>query len=549
MSMLHPGPDDPMPEPLLTAAEMVAVDRAAVAVGVAVDSLMEAAGRAVAHACMDGLTLDTRIAVLCGAGNNGGDGYVAARCLAERGFEVCVFRDAEPPAGSPAGRAREGWRGDRETLDAFQPGHWSLVVDALFGAGLTRPLSGGAARAVARLAANPVQTLAVDVPSGLNADTGAADGVVVAAQRTVTFFRLKPGHLLWPGRGLCGSVFVADIGLTDEHLAAAAAPGAFRNTPPLWLRHRRSPALDAHKYARGHVLVISGPELNTGAARLAAYGALNAGAGAVTIAGAREALLIHAAHVSAVMLAEAATPEALCGLLEARRFDAAVCGPAAGIGPLTLERVDRLIEAGLPLVLDADALTSLAGQLPRLSGRAAGQPAVLTPHAGEFARLFGSVLEQDAALAALPPAARASKLEQARAAARIARAVVVFKGVDTVIAAPDGRAAINDVGGPELATAGSGDVLAGLIAAHLGQGMPAFEAAAAAVWLHGVAGASYGAGLTAERLVDAMRPVDVWRDALQAAARPASLQSGAAGAQVRQQPPWRTGAGDRDEPA
>jgi ADP-dependent NAD(P)H-hydrate dehydratase / NAD(P)H-hydrate epimerase len=282
----------------------------------------------------------------------------------------------------------------------------------------------------------------------------------------------------------------------------------FVNTPALWRDKLPSLPRDVHKYSRGHCLVVSGPELQTGASRLAAMAALNNGAGAVTITGDKDALRIHAAHVTAIMLREAATPEDFAELLAERQFDAAIIGPASGVGELTLARIQAAKRAVVPLVLDADALTSLVGQIDSLSQD--GQtlpPCVMTPHAGEFGRLFTPVLAKDAHFGALPALLQQSKVEQARAAARIAKAVIVFKGADTVIAAPDGRAVINTNAGPELASAGSGDVLSGLIGAHLAGGMPAFEAAAAAVWLHGFLGAKIGTGLTADRLVAEVRPL------------------------------------------
>jgi hydroxyethylthiazole kinase-like uncharacterized protein yjeF len=269
-----------------------------------------------------------------------------------------------------------------------------------------------------------------------------------------------------------------------------------RNSPELWSRVLPAPDPHGHKYDRGHCLVVSGPALATGASRLAATAALNAGTGLVTLAGEREALLVQAAHVTAIMLKETPTPDALAALLSRGRVSAAVCGPAAGLGEEVLARLEVLLRSGLPLVLDADALTLLSGRLDRLSG-APQAPRVLTPHGGEFARLFGRA-----------PAAedRVDRCNGAADAARIAKSVIVLKGRHTVIAAPDGRAAVDETGGPELATAGSGDVLAGLVGAHLAQGMPAFEAACASVWLHGRCGALFGAGLTADRLVTLVRP-------------------------------------------
>jgi ADP-dependent NAD(P)H-hydrate dehydratase / NAD(P)H-hydrate epimerase len=301
-----------------------------------------------------------------------------------------------------------------------------------------------------------------------------------------------------------------DAGMTSQGDQEVSDLHIVENTPALWMDRLPRLPRDVHKYARGHCLVVSGPELRTGASRLAAVAALNNGAGAVTIAGAREALLIHATHVTAIMLREAATPEDFAALLAERQFDSAVIGPASGVGEATLARILAASRAAIPLVLDADALTSLVGHVDQLhQAGAALSPCVMTPHAGEFDRLFGPFLMGDAPFSTASIPHLRSKVKQARAAAQIAMAVIVFKGAETVIASPDGRVAVNTNAGPELATAGSGDVLSGLIGAHLAGSMPAFEAAAAAVWLHGFLGAKVGIGLTADRLVDEVRPLAV----------------------------------------
>jgi NAD(P)H-hydrate epimerase len=485
---------------------MAAVDRAAVAAGLAIDKLMANAGRAVADIVARRVPLGTRIAVLCGPGANGGDGYVAARVLAQRGYPVSVFAE-RAPSHDPAARAAEGYRGGVAPLAAFDVAQHGLVVDALYGAGLTRPITGDAAQALGALAGGAAVVIAVDVPSGLHADTGQPLGPVARADQTVTFFRLKPAHRLWPGRALCGDVHVADIGLTEAHFAASEVPPLFRNTPGLWPEAWREADPARHKYSRGHVLVMSGDALQTGAARLAASAALHAGAGAVTLAGEREALLIHAAHVTAIMLREAENADALGGLIASGRFSAGVMGPAAGLSGAAEARLAAFLAAPFPLVLDADALTLLGRRAEPFAALREGSPKVLTPHEGEFERLFTPHLLRDAHFAALPGPLAASKIERAAAAARLCGQVVVLKGIDTVIAAPDGRAAINDNAGPELATAGSGDVLAGLIAANLAQGIEPFAAASAGVWLHGHVGARHRVGLTAERLVAAVKPL------------------------------------------
>lgn len=297
-------------------------------------------------------------------------------------------------------------------------------------------------------------------------------------------------------------VLLAACGMTD--------PGSLpvsHNEPSLWAAHVPRRAAENHKYRNGPVLVVSGPALQTGAARLAATAALNAGSGAVTLCGDRDALLVHAAHVTAIMLREAPSAADFAALLASGRFRAVVVGPAAGLGPATLARIEALLASTFAAVLDADALTVLAGRLDLLNEGQVQADRVLTPHQGEFQRLFPDLAARDTRFAALSLAGQASKHEQALAAARITGCIIVFKGRDTVIASSDGRAAINTNAGPELGTAGSGDVLAGLIAAHLAQGMPGFEAAASAVWLHAEAGGRFGMGLTADRLVSELRPL------------------------------------------
>jgi NAD(P)H-hydrate epimerase len=358
--------------------------------------------------------------------------------------------------------------------------------------------------------------LSVDVPSGLDGTTGLAHGAVVQATRTVTFFRLKPGHLLLPGRMLCGTVEVADIGIPASVLAAIA-PTTFSNLPALWLPQVPRPRVDAHKYARGHAVVVSGPPDATGAARLGARGALRIGAGLVTLVGTAPATAINATHSTAVMVKAVASDTALAEFLADRRRNAVLIGPGAGVGAATAASVLVVLASPAAAVLDADALTSFAPGAAEEPVRAVGfgfvvrgaepgpsvdglfaavkarqAPVVLTPHEGEFKRLFGATGEGE------------SKLSRARQAAALSGAVVILKGADTVIASPDGRAAINGNAPPWLATAGSGDVLAGFVTGLLAQAMPAFEAASAAVWLHGACGAQCGRGLIAEDLPEAL---------------------------------------------
>lgn len=497
---------------LLTVAAMRRVDAAAIDGGVPGLRLMEAAGAAVAARARARLPAGGKTVVLCGPGNNGGDGFVAARLLAEAGYGVDLVLLGERAAlKGDAALAAEAWTGPVRQADGNPLPSCDLVIDALFGAGLSRDLDGAARALVESVNAAGAPVLAVDVPSGIDGDTGAVRGVAIRAVETVTFVAFKPGHLLQPGRSLCGQLSLADIGTGPEALAAglAVGPPLHRNGPDLWAGAFPRLSGLSHKYTRGHALVLSGPATKTGAARLAARGALRVGAGLVTVASPPAALAENAAHLTAIMLRPCESADDLDDLLTDERLNVVLAGPGLGTGEPTRERVAVAAAAGRGLVLDADALTSFAGQARLLAAHLADGDAraVLTPHAGEFARLFDGTAAAGAA----------DKVARTRAAAELTGAVVVLKGADTVVAAPDGRAAINDHGSPYLGTAGSGDVLGGLIAGLMAQGMDPFEAAAAGVWLHGDAGLRHGPGLIAEDIPELMPAV--LRDLVESALR------------------------------
>ncbi|GGC50027.1 bifunctional NAD(P)H-hydrate repair enzyme [Siccirubricoccus deserti] len=461
----------PAPCELLTPAEMTRADALAIAGGIPGPRLMLAAGRAVARAAQHRFP-PGRTLVLAGPGNNGGDGYVAARLLEQAGWPVAVAALAPPRPGSDAALAAAAWRGPMAPFTPAEAARAALVVDAVFGAGLTRDLDGPAAETLAAVRA---PLLAVDVPSGLDGATGQMRGFAPQAALTVTFFRLKPGHLLLPGRTLCGETRLADIGLP-----AAVLPGtrarAWRNAPGLW--QLPAPGAAAHKYSRGHVTILGGAAM-TGAARLAAGAAHRAGAGLVTIAApdAASAALYRAGDPGTIV-----SEASLAALLEDARRRIWLLGPGLPPEPATRAALRLVIDAGRQVVADAGALVACAGVPAALAGAA-----VLTPHAGEFAKVFGE-----------PGPDRPAAV---RAAAARTGAVVLLKGADTTIAAPDGRLAINAHAPPWLATGGTGDVLAGIIAALLGQGMAPFEAACAATWLHGEAAFRHGPGLVAADLI------------------------------------------------
>ena len=485
---------------LLTPAEMGRADRAAVAAGAASMDLMERAGAAVAQEAARMARSGGRVLVVCGPGNNGGDGFIAARLLRGWGYRVEIALLGEVAAlKGDAAEAAGRWGGAIAPLAGANFGRADFVIDALFGAGLDRDITGAALACIEAMNASGRPILSVDVPSGLDGATGAPRPVAVRADASVTFFHLKPGHLLAPGRTLCGRLALADIGIGAEVLASID-PKTFANVPALW--RASFPALrpEGNKYSRGAALVLSGAGHATGAARLAARAALRAGAGLATLASPPDAVSVNAAQVTAVMVAPFEGVEGFEKLLADVRRNAIVLGPGAGIGPATKELAAAALaegEAPRTIVLDADALTSFALEAETLAGliRRGGRAAVITPHEGEFTRLFSGVESVVQAT---------NKLARARAAAHCLGAVVLLKGPDTIVAAPDGRAAIGCDLPPTLATAGSGDVLAGLIAGLAAQGMPAFEAACAAVWLHGAAARALGPGLIAEDLPEAL---------------------------------------------
>ena len=485
---------------VLTTAEMERADRLAIAAGTPGFALMLSAGQAVAEAASD-LVEEGPIVVVAGPGNNGGDGFVAAAELAAQGREVSVIPMCERDAlkGDAASAAR-GWKYPVLPFTPQAIGKPALIIDALFGAGLSRPVEGEAREMIEAINANGAAVLAVDLPSGINGTTSAVMGTAVRATETITFFRKKPAHLLLPGRVHCGGVRVADIGIPPSVLDEIR-PRAFENTPQHWRRSFAVPRIDGHKYARGHALVVSGDMAATGAARLAARGALRAGAGLVTLASPRDALAVNAAALTAVMVRAIDTPVEFAETLTDKRFNTVVIGPGAGVSERTRALVHTALSGRRHVVLDADALTSFA-EAPHLLFDAIkterDAQVVLTPHEGEFVRLFSDLSDKTP---------ERSKLERVRDAAERSGAVVLLKGPDTTVAAPDGRATIAANAPPWLATAGAGDVLAGMIAGLLAQGVGAFDAASQAVWMHGEAAREAGPGLIAEDLPETLPAV------------------------------------------
>jgi ADP-dependent NAD(P)H-hydrate dehydratase / NAD(P)H-hydrate epimerase len=466
---------------ILTVAEMTASDRAAITAGTPGSVLMERAGGRVADAICARWT-PRRVVILCGPGNNGGDGYVVARRLAEAGWEARTSSLARDGLKGDAAEAFGRWSGPDAPLSAEACSGAELVVDALFGAGLSKPLDAAVQAPLRAAEAAGLPVVGVDLPSGLPGDRAGPLDYAPACALTVTFHRKKLAHVLEPGRALCGEVVVGDIGLGDP----PASVTLYENAPGLWSELFPWPGVEAHKHSRGALVVVSGGLTHTGAARLAARAGLRIGAGLVTVLSPPGAVLAIATHLEAVMLTAFGNPGELAEA--AGKASAAVIGPAAGVGESTRANVLALASSQARLVVDADALTSFRED-PEALFAELGAGDVMTPHPGEFERVFPGLLKGSP-----------ERITAARAAAARAGAVVLLKGPDTVIAAPDGRAAVNTNGAPWLATAGSGDALAGFIGGLIAQGMPSFEAACAGAWIHAEAGAMFGPGLIAEDL-------------------------------------------------
>ena len=445
--------------------------------------LMQRAGESVAREVVHRWT-PRPVTVLCGPGNNGGDGFVVAIALAEARWpvRVALLGEIEALRGDARHHAQR-WRGP---IEPFGPGsidEAELVIDAVFGAGLNRRLDLRVIDTLSFARRRGLPILAVDMPSGVTGDGGENWGAAPAVC-TVTFMRKKPGHLLLPGRDLCGEVVVADIGMPHEVISSVALD-TWENAPALWRGKLPQLQAAANKYSRGHALLYGGYPM-TGAARLAARAAARMGAGLTTIAVPEEAFAIYASALTSIIVQPLVKEQDFARLLQDRRYCGFLIGPGAGVNEATRTRALAMLATGKPTVIDADAISVFAARADELSQAILG-PCVLTPHEGEFKRLFEP---------------SGDKLSRARRAARSSGAVVVLKGADTVIAAPDGRAIINSNAPATLATAGSGDVLGGLILGLLTQGMDAFLAAAAAVWVHGAAAADFGPGLLAEDLPD-----------------------------------------------
>ncbi len=466
---------------LLSTAEMTEADRRAVAGGIPQKTLMENAGRVAAEIILERFPPCPTV-ILCGPGNNGGDGFVVARHLAEAGWPVTVATE------KGEGKNYEG------AIVPFGPSVFEskgLAVDALFGIGLTRTIEGIFGQALHALIASKLPVVALDIPSGISGDTGQVLGIAAPAQLTITFARRKLGHALIPGRAFCGEIIVADIGIPTGIITDVAGE-CFENHPALWSETIPWPRIEQHKYDRGHALVMGGPISCAGAAKLAAHAALRL-TGLATIACSADALPFYAPALAAVMTHPLDDAKKIPSFMKERKVSAVLIGPGHGVGEATRNAALTLLQQNRPLVLDADALTSFEKNAAGLFAaiKACKAAVILTPHLGEFRRLFGASFPEK-------KEGTEGKVQAVRKAAKQSGAIVALKGSDTVIADPKGCVYINTNAPATLATAGSGDVLSGIVLGLLAAGMPGLQAAGAAVWIHGECANRFGLGLTAD---------------------------------------------------
>ncbi len=477
---------------LLTAEEMSRAEQLAAEAGTSTLTLMENAGRGVAEEVVRRYPRGSRVTVLCGPGNNGGDGFVCARFLRERGYHVrlALLGRQEELSRDPKEMARR-WDEAIEPMSLQSLEGAQIIVDAIYGTGLRDNITGVPAQMIEEVTARNLPVVAVDVPTGIDATSGTVKGLAFKAAATVTFFRRKTGHILLPGRLYCGDVRAVEIGIPGSVLGDIA-PRTFANDPDFWLRYFPKLKIDGHKYDRGHAVVVSGPMESTGAGRLAARTALRSGSGLVTIATSKAAFYINAAQLTAVMVAPYDGPAGLSDILTDTRITAVLIGPGAGTDPDVKDLVSSVLASDAIAVLDAEGITAFQDAPAELFDQIKARPAptIMTPHEGEFKKVFPELESEP------------SKLERARRAAEMSGAVIILKGPDTVVAAPDGLASISENAPPWLATAGSGDVLAGLVTGLLAQGMAAFDAASAAVWIHGELAVAFGPGMIADDMPD-----------------------------------------------
>jgi hydroxyethylthiazole kinase-like uncharacterized protein yjeF len=483
---------------LLTADEMRRAEKIAVDSGISTLTLMENAGRGVTEEVVRRFPRGSKVLVLCGPGSNGGDGFVCARTLRERGYQVRLALLCKPEELRPD--PKEMARRWDETIEPIGPRSLDgaeVIVDAIWGSGLKGPVNGVVGQLIDQATERNLPVVAVDVPTGIDSTYGNVHGTAFKAVSTVTFFRRKTGHVLLPGKRYSGEVRAVDIGIPAGVLGEIA-PQTFLNEPDFWLRYFPRLKQDGHKYDRGHAVVVSGPMESTGAARLGARAAMRIGAGLVSVATSKAAFYINAAQLTSIMVSPYDGAGGLAEIFRADpRRNALLIGPGAGATPETRDNVAAALSSDAVAVVDAEGLTAFADDPAELFSliQSRGAATILTPHKGEFDRLFPELDNAE------------SKLEQTKRAAEISGGVVVFKGPDTVVSAPDGLSAITEDAPPWLATAGTGDVLAGMITGLLAQSMSPFDAAVAGVWMHAELARTFGPGLIAEDMAEMMPPL------------------------------------------
>ncbi|WP_068082721.1 bifunctional ADP-dependent NAD(P)H-hydrate dehydratase/NAD(P)H-hydrate epimerase [Polycladidibacter stylochi] len=495
---------------LIEPHQMGLADQFTIEQGVSGFELMKKAGRAVADEVGCQCAYNARIVVFCGPGNNGGDGLVAAQILRSRGFQPKVILVCE--AASLKGDAAKAFAYLKLPLTSLEDaladikglGKNDVVVDALFGAGLSRAPSGDALRIIEAINCCRARVVAVDLPSGVDGKTGRIAGKAVIARSTVTFFRKKPGHVLYPGASVTGRQVVAQIGINSSCLEKVDIAGRLNDRG--WLKKLiNAPKVEDHKYSRGHLFVIAGDEFKTGAARLAARAGARLGVGAVSLLGGVASCRCMAQHETSTMVVPYENLEVFKDILGDPRRKSVVLGPGGGVGEQMREQVLAVLQSSHSAVLDADALSSFA-EMPhilfdaiKLKKQQGKGCVVLTPHHGEFLRLFGDALQSSL---------EESKLFLTQKASAMSGATVIYKGPDTVIADSDLQQPLVNAGAsPWLATAGSGDVLAGFVGGFLGSGAGAGQAAAAAVYLHSLCAKQAGPHLLAEDLINVLPQV------------------------------------------
>lgn len=473
---------------------MYRADRLAEESGVSSYQLMRNAGQCIAREIIKRYKRGRRAVILCGRGNNGGDGFVVAKILKARGWSVQVgvlksLKDMK----NDALRASVEWKGTTFDLSLPLPklkkkiNHCSVIVDALFGIGLNRPVKEKIKGLISAINKSDIPCISVDIPSGIDADSGCVLGTAIRADTTVSFFRPKLGHVLFPGREHTGNLVIVDIGIAGSVLKKIT-PRVFLNHPDLWAKKFPWPSYKDHKYTRGHALIVGGEGM-TGAARLAARACLRSGSGLVTISSSKSASKIYQMEMPEILNVVADRPGDLKKVISDRKKNVFLIGPGLGVSKSTLQKVLLLLSKKRPCVLDADAISTFKGSPQKLL-RLLSPRCVLTPHEGEFNRIFPKIAKRK----------NINKVTKCILAAADSNAIVLLKGPDTVIAKPEGFAVINHNAPPTLATAGSGDVLAGIITGLIAQGMDSFDASIAGAWIHGEAANLFGPGLVADDL-------------------------------------------------